>query len=470
MFLGVKTNKFLEGVKSQDVVFDSDLSDFEEISTPYPRSSAHLSDTELSRGGSPELFCPAPKEGIVNLENDTVNDKTTTSSQWKQMMEQDELLNHLRDYYEAQVQTSLDRKSDLEDTAFAVTHKVLRKVQTVDQRFRANSLVPHGIPYDGLKVGEPIVFEMILQLSLDATNTLYVKKTNDSPFVRIKPMSVGGWVDCATGGGFLSASRVQHVLRRYVRQTVHVLRKYINQGKREKLPNNLNNLSLEEGQNITLIINNDIRVRLLPAFSIPDCRSDFSGKCCPSSSHVVSAPKTSIPHDMLSMIMESPGETEQENCFEIAWRVSFYVAEKNKMRALGYGCRIRLLRILTEIKDNHETLRTLSSYHLKTILFYVTDDIPDVKDWTDAKMSARFLDLLKRLKKCLEDGFCPHYFLQPPDFPQVNLFEEFREEALQKMDRVVNKITQNPISILSANKVENGIGTSQLESKSRPIK
>ena len=417
--------------------FDSELSDFEEVATPYPRGS-HLSDYEQSPCGSPRLKGKRHtwKAGTLS----------------KNMHKQSDLAKSLENFYDRRVCPGLTRKQTCEDIAYAVTYKVLRKVQTVDDRFRGTNLVPHGITYDGLKAGKPIFFEMILTLSLDLKDTLVVLKDDDSPYVRIKPMSGETWKDCMTRNGIIVASKVQGLLRKYVKQAVHVLRKYISQGRTEKYPNSLKSLFIEGATGVYLIINRDIHVHVLPAFCIPDTRSDFKRRDCPSNSHVVCCSKTDLGgSNVLSLFTDSRDNRGNDDVkgVEIAWRVSFYVAEKNKIRTLGDGCRIQLLRILTELRDNEEALSSITSYHLKTLLFYVCDEKPEAKDWDTHHMDERFLELLRKLREFILCKSMPHYFMKDSDFPSFNLCQGIPESELQSMAEFLEGMIENPLPYLS---------------------
>ena len=430
-------NRFLDVVVAHGRESDSDLSDFESVTIPYPRGP-HLSDDEQRTRRSPCLRRKQP----------TGKEKTSSRG----MHRQSTLANSLENFYDQRVAPGLARKQACEDIAFTVTYKILRKVHTVDERFRGTNLVPHGITYDGLKAGKPIFFEMLLSLSLDRKDTLVVAKDGDSPYVRIKPMSGETWKDCMTRNGFILASKVQSVLRKYVKQAVHVIRKYVSQGKTEKYPSSLKSLFIEGATGVHLIINRDIHVHVLPAFCIPDIRSDYKRRDCPSSSHVVCCSKTDITDKNAATLFTDSQETQgtdDVHCVETAWRVSFYVAEKNKIRALGDGCRIKLLRILTELRDNEEALNPISSYHLKTLLFYICDEIPDSKDWDATNLDQRFLDLLRKLREFILRKSMPHYFLKDSDFPSFNLCEGIIESALQEMAEFIDGMIENPLPYLS---------------------
>lgn len=431
-------HKLLSTVASYSKDIDSELSDFEDVITPFPRG-CHLSDNEQSPNASSRFannqFSSGTKEGHR-----------------RSMAEQRELVRELEGFYERRVCPSLARKRACEDIAYAVAYKVLRKVQTVDDRFRGTNLIPHGITYDGLKAGKPIYFEMMLNLSLGFRDTLVVVKEDASPYVRIKPLSGDVWKDCMSNSGVILASKVQSLLRKYVKQAIHVLRKYVSQGRTEKYPNALKSLFIEGATGVCLIVNRDIHVRVLPAFCIPDIRSDFKRRDCPSCSHVVCSSKTGLDEDITSILMgpsDNRGVNDAKNA-AVAWKVSFYVAEKNKIRALGEGCRIKLLRILTEVKDDEEALDGISSYHLKTLLFYVCDESPDAEEWDEGVIDERHVDLLRKLHHFMVNKSMPHYFMKDSEFPSFNLLEDISETTLHSMIEFVESMISNPLLPLSA--------------------
>lgn len=379
----------------------------------------------------------------------------------------DQLGEKLQDFYDSKVQKSLHRKAECEDLVYNVLHKIIRKVQTVDQRFRANSLVSLGMPYDGIHGDEPTDFEMMLQLSLGPNNSLFLHRHKNGLTTRIQPIAGNVWEDCVEHNSVcISPKHVTRILRQYVKRAVYVLRKYIDAKRADKLPENLTSLELEGDKNrICLRINGNVRVRLLPSISIPDSRSDMSRKDIPSSSHVVAVCQPSSSTFSLKkdengneeILLDAnnnncepsvPNKIYRENNDRVVWRFSFFVAEKNKMRTILEGCRIKLLRILTEIRDSDPRLHKLSSYHLQTMVFHETDRLHRRREWKDAKIASRFLDLLRAISTHLENGVCMNYFMQPPDYPAVNLFEEINRHDLQQMKEVINTILEKPLNVL----------------------
>ena len=352
------------------------------------------------------------------------------SSIKKPQVQLDPIAVQLNDFYENRVRISLERKEICEEIAYDAVHKCLRKIQTVDDRFRANSLVSNGIPYDGLQAEEAIHIDMIVQLALGPGSALYVALDERTGGMRAQPVSaVEGnvWEDCLTSHGYISAVKVNKLLRKYIRKAVTLLNTHIKDGRKEKLPKNLSGMSIDGGPVIRLTINKDISVDVLPAFVIPDSRLDPSRKDCPSSSHIVA-------------------KKGRQN--EMIWRLSFHVAEKNKIRALSDGCRVQLLRILTEMRDNEDQLKNLSSYHLKTLLFHEAEAVPDMEEWSADKITRRFFGILERCKKCLKEGELWHYFMQAPDFTPVNLFADFDGKTLSDMQDAIEDISEHPLGPL----------------------
>lgn len=346
----------------------------------------------------------------------------------------DPLSVELNEFYEQRVRRGLERKEICEDIAQVVSEKVLRKIETADSRFRGRSVVSQGIPYDGLQAEEPIQLDMMVQLSFGKSSAVYFSKDDENEGLHVQPESSTMWKDCLSRNGFLSADKVNQILRHYVSKAVSVLNRYIKDGAKEKLPERMSSISMKEGSEIVLIVNKDITIKLLPAFVIPDSRMDPARQDCPSSSHVVCRP----------YIYQSGRK------MKMVWKWSFFVGEKNRIRALGSpSCRVQLLRILTEIRDTHEGLKMLSSYHLKHLLFHETDRLKDITFWSSEKISERFQDLLKRLLNFLQVGNLPHYFMQPPDFEPINLLQDIDSETLQGMAEVISGILEDPHDSLS---------------------
>lgn len=373
----------------------------------------------------------------------------------------DQLTERIENLYETKLQESLQLKAEYEELAYNVIHKIIRKVKTVDERFRPNSLVSLGMPYNGVADSGVTDFEMMLQLSLGTNNSLYLHREKSGKAARIQPISTNLWQDCMDENSmYISPKRVTRVLRQYVKRAVYVIRKYITTKKVQKIPEGLTDIDMDDERfKIVIRINQVLRVTLLPAVSIPDMRIDLSRKNIPSTTHVVAVqltggkiqPNAVDANNNPSPMMKLPPSMTSSNSgksVKMVWQYSFFVAEKNKMRTISDGCRIKLLRIMTEIRDNEPELSALTPYHLQTIFFHETERLHRRRDWKESKMAPRFLDFLRAITGTLEKGICENYFMRPPDYTVVNLYEEVDPKALQEMKTHIERIIENPIQCL----------------------
>ena len=333
-------------------------------------------------------------------------------------------------------------------------------MKTVDARFRPNSLVSLGMPYNGVPDSGFTDFEMMLQLSLGTNNSLYLHRERSGKSARIQPISSSLWQDCIDENSvYISPKRVTRVLRQYVKRAVYVLRKYITTRKVQKIPEGLTEIDMEDEKfKIVIRINQVLRVTLLPAVSIPDSRSDMSRKDIPSTTHVVAVQENknlvvdennnNQPQPPMWTSASSNSKKKEGNDVKLVWKYSFFVAEKNKLRTISDGCRIKLLRILTEIRDNEQELSSLTPYHLQTIFFHETERLQRRRDWEESKMASRFMDFLRAIANTLAKGVCENYFMRPPDYSMVNLYEEMNQNDLEDTKTHVETIIEDPLGCL----------------------
>ena len=128
-----------------------------------------------------------------------------------------------------------------------------------------------------------------------------------------------------------------------------------------------------------------------------------------------------------------------------SWRLSFSEVEKKlfKWSANAYSCLNEVLRSLkTIIKANN--WYPLTSYHMKTILFYECEAKPHPFLWGFDQLSNRLIDCLLRLEHCLRTGFCPNYFMSV-----INQFESFspdeRYRLTAEVQHLKNSLIYQPI-------------------------
>ena len=141
------------------------------------------------------------------------------------------------------------------------------------------------------------------------------------------------------------------------------------------------------------------------------------------------------------------GSTIPEHEKEFLWRYSFSAAEKNLFLQGGQGeagsCSKQVLRILKALNDDLQ-LQPLTSYHLKTMLFYECEANPHHSRWSSNCLGKRFLGILQRLETCLSQRYCPHYFMR-----RCNLFERFPQQRCIELALKIHLVRIHTERVLS---------------------
>ncbi|XP_052075908.1 cyclic GMP-AMP synthase-like [Mytilus californianus] len=116
--------------------------------------------------------------------------------------------------------------------------------------------------------------------------------------------------------------------------------------------------------------------------------------------------------------------------------MSFSVGEKFLINTFTHTqllCYV-LLKILLKNSINIDSgcKELLCSYHMKTVLFWVSEELP-LSEWRPENLTSCFMRCLRRLIYFVEYSMCPHYFI-----PENNLFEnkmngQSREILLNKL-------------------------------------
>jgi hypothetical protein len=124
------------------------------------------------------------------------------------------------------------------------------------------------------------------------------------------------------------------------------------------------------------------------------------------------------------------------------WRYSFSAAEKKLALQGGQGepgtCSKKVLRILKSLREQHK-MTPLTSYHLKSIMFYEREENPNPSLWTDDQLATRFKSALARLLMCLRNRKCLHYFIR-----DINLFDARFENCYGNLIARITDIQNNP--------------------------
>ncbi|XP_063416456.1 uncharacterized protein LOC134698095 [Mytilus trossulus] len=124
-----------------------------------------------------------------------------------------------------------------------------------------------------------------------------------------------------------------------------------------------------------------------------------------------------VTHGVLFVPIGVPGSSQED----LEWRISFSVGEKLLLYSFTHTqlqC-YALLKILLKdvIALDRECKDLLCSYFMKTILFWVCEELP-LSIWKPENLIFGFMRCFRRLIYCVEYGVCLHYFI-----PENNLFE-----------------------------------------------
>lgn len=116
-----------------------------------------------------------------------------------------------------------------------------------------------------------------------------------------------------------------------------------------------------------------------------------------------------------------------------SWRCSTSIEEKLTLKVLGQNseCHRRSIQVVKTICKSEPTLETLTSFHLKTILFHIVDQSQSLSlTWGANDMYERVFDILGFIQQYLEAKKLPQFFL-----PSVDIFEtsNFSESQLEIM-------------------------------------
>ncbi|XP_071145511.1 uncharacterized protein [Mytilus edulis] len=139
-----------------------------------------------------------------------------------------------------------------------------------------------------------------------------------------------------------------------------------------------------------------------------------------------------IKHGVLFVPIGSHGSPKED----LEWRVSFSVAEKlliNTFTHTQLMCYALLKIILKDvIANDSECKDLLCSYFLKTIIFWISEELPS-SVWKPDNIINCFMRCFSRLVYCVEHSVCSHYFI-----PENNMFENKIEGRAR--DVLLNKL------------------------------
>ncbi|XP_052076604.1 uncharacterized protein LOC127714574 [Mytilus californianus] len=139
-----------------------------------------------------------------------------------------------------------------------------------------------------------------------------------------------------------------------------------------------------------------------------------------------------VKHGVLFVPVGVKGSTQEE----LEWRISFSVGEKLLMYSFTHTQLLcyALMKILLKdvIALDIDCKELLCSYFMKTILFWICEELP-LSKWKPENLIFCYMRCFRRLIYCVEYKVCPHYFI-----PENNLFENKIQGQAQ--ETLLNKL------------------------------
>ena len=126
------------------------------------------------------------------------------------------------------------------------------------------------------------------------------------------------------------------------------------------------------------------------------------------------------------------------------WRLSFSIAEMTLIRNFN-DCQSKVYYLIRSIYVQYlkeKVSGILSSYNLKTIMFWILEEKPSTY-WSTEGIPKIILDIFQKLNSSLKSRFCPHYFL-----PAHNLLYKVADTDILRAAREVDVILTNTEDIL----------------------
>ncbi|XP_052077036.1 uncharacterized protein LOC127715063 isoform X1 [Mytilus californianus] len=134
-----------------------------------------------------------------------------------------------------------------------------------------------------------------------------------------------------------------------------------------------------------------------------------------------------IRHGVLFVPIGVKGSSKED----LEWRISFSIGEKLLINSFTHTQLVcyALMKILLKdvIATYPECKELLCSYFLKTIVFWISEELPK-SSWKPDNLIPCFMQCFSRLIYCVEFSVCLHYFI-----PENNMFENKIEGRARKV-------------------------------------
>ncbi|XP_070557767.1 uncharacterized protein [Ptychodera flava] len=149
--------------------------------------------------------------------------------------------------------------------------------------------------------------------------------------------------------------------------------------------------------------------------------------------------------DVVRTIMEAgchivpksyPGEGG-DDCLQ--WRLSFSLAERTLAHTFTEKQRMFYLVVKKLWRTFLKEPKVLSSYHMKTTMFWVSERTP-TDQWEESNLGDRYMDYFDRLIRFLEQGNVPNFFL-----PENNMLSHISKSEIEESLKKVRDVRRKPL-------------------------
>ncbi|XP_071162530.1 cyclic GMP-AMP synthase-like receptor 1 [Mytilus edulis] len=169
-----------------------------------------------------------------------------------------------------------------------------------------------------------------------------------------------------------------------------------------------------------------------------------------------------VKHGVLFVPVGVKGSTQEE----LEWRISFSVGEKLLINSFTHTQLLcyALMKILLKdvIAVDADCKELLCSYFMKTILFWICEELP-LSLWKPENLISCYMKYFRRLIYCVEYNVCAHYFI-----PENNLFEnkihgKAQETLLNKLYILKRgtKDTKGTVKLINLKQTDNALAKNE---------
>ena len=126
------------------------------------------------------------------------------------------------------------------------------------------------------------------------------------------------------------------------------------------------------------------------------------------------------------------------------WRLSFSMAEIQMLQCLNQ-CQKKVYYLLRSVYVAYLKERVqgaLTSYNIKTIMFWMTEEKPPTY-WSEEHIPEIFIEVFQKLHQSLKDRSCPHYFL-----PKHNLLYKITDVMIERAVKEIEILLRDPEQVL----------------------